>query len=205
MLPRDLCWRDYNVLRREGRLVHGSSEDSCRSFHPRGVEYRLLPLVQVKPDFAVPYVLCWRVLGAIHRVQLPFQHHHRHHYYHLRRQRRRQFQGNHRRHPVPFATRYSSPYACSLQRGGLLAVPEYSGGLCYPFIIAASFGEAFEDFSLVIKVLYLTTAVQLWGLNLGVLGQAPWVTYLSLICWVNDTKKYSFEYLALDDNVIRYS
>lgn len=138
MLPRDLGCRDYNaVLRGEARLLaHGSSEDNGRSvsFHPRGVEYRLLPVVQVKPDYAVPYVLCWRVPSTtIHRIQVPLQHHHQHHRHQHRYQRRhrqrrrRHFQATAtpRRHPVPFfaASGYPFPYACSSsQRGDLPTV-----------------------------------------------------------------------------------
>lgn len=135
MLPRDLGCRDYNVVRGEaGLLAQGSSEDNGRSvsFHPRGVEYRLLPVVQLKPDYAVPYVLCWRVPStttttAIHGIQVPLQHqhhhhHHRHHRHHRRRYHRHQHRRQHRyhrrhrqrrrrhleatatprRHPVPF-------------------------------------------------------------------------------------------------------
>jgi len=118
MLPRDLGWRNYNVLRGEGRLlVRGSSGNTNgRSvfFIPREIEYRLLPLVQVKPDFVIPYVLCWRVPGAIHRIQinpLVVHHHHHHHqqqqhqqqqhHYQQHRQRRRYFEGAQRARPAP--------------------------------------------------------------------------------------------------------
>ncbi|CAK9810190.1 hypothetical protein ANTPLA_LOCUS6494 [Anthophora plagiata] len=110
MLPRDLGCRDYNILRGEARLLaHGSSEDNGRSvsFPPRGVEYRLLPVVQVKPDYAVPYVLCWRVPSTttIHRIQptaiVP------------------------RRHPVSFQASSTYPSCGSLfqRRGGFPVVP----------------------------------------------------------------------------------
>ncbi|KAL0128302.1 hypothetical protein PUN28_003521 [Cardiocondyla obscurior] len=112
MLPRDLDWRNYNVLRGEGRLlVRGSSGNTSGrsvSFNPREIEYRLLPLVQVKPDFVIPYVLCWRVPGAIHRIQInPSVHHHQQqqhqlqHHYQQHRQRRRHFEGVPRTRPAP--------------------------------------------------------------------------------------------------------
>lgn len=123
MLPRDLGWRNYNVLRGEGRLlVRGSSGNTnsrSASFSPREIEYRLLPLVQVKPDFVIPYVLCWRVPGAIHRIQINpsiVHHHHHHHHHHQQqqhqqhhqqqqfqqhRQRRRHFEGASRTRPAP--------------------------------------------------------------------------------------------------------
>ncbi|XP_071568293.1 uncharacterized protein [Temnothorax nylanderi] len=123
MLPRDLGWRNYNVLRGEGRLlVRGSSGNTngrSVSFNPREIEYRLLPLVQVKPDFVIPYVLCWRVPGAIHRIQInPSVVHHHHqqqqqqqqqqhqrqqpqHHYQQHRQRRRHFEGAPRTRPAP--------------------------------------------------------------------------------------------------------
>ncbi|KYM76387.1 hypothetical protein ALC53_13414 [Atta colombica] len=124
MLPRDLGWRNYNVLRGEGRLlVRGSSSNTNRrsvSFNPREIEYRLLPLVQVKPDFVIPYVLCWRVPSAIHRIQInpSVVHHHHHqqqqqqqqhqqpqhqqpHHYQQHRQRRRHFEGVPRTRPAP--------------------------------------------------------------------------------------------------------
>lgn len=145
MLPRDLYWRDHNVLRGEGcPLAHGSGEDSCRpvSLHPRGLEYRLLPVVQLKPDFGIPYVLCWRVPSAIHRIQLPFQHHrqhyhhhhhHHHHHYHRqyhRQRRRRHFRSSsprgHLAAVAPFSVssaRFPSPYSCTLRRGDLPALP----------------------------------------------------------------------------------
>lgn len=146
MLPRDLGCRDYNVLRGETRLLaHGSSEDNGRSvssFHPRGVEYRVLPVVQVKPDYAVPYVLCWRVAGTtIHRIQVPLQHHHHHqqhhhhHYHHhhhhhrnhhrqhhryqrrhRQRRRRRHLQPTvtpRRHHPAPFLQPSDYPLPCA--------------------------------------------------------------------------------------------
>ncbi|XP_014475248.1 PREDICTED: alpha/beta-gliadin A-II-like [Dinoponera quadriceps] len=118
MLPRDLGWRNYNVLHGEGRLlVRGSSANTSGrsvSFNPREIEYRLLPLVQVKPDFVIPYVLCWRVPGATHRIQVHpslvqrHQHHQQQqqqqqqrqqqqHHYQQHRQRRRHFQGAPRR------------------------------------------------------------------------------------------------------------
>ncbi|XP_024885687.1 uncharacterized protein LOC112463496 [Temnothorax curvispinosus] len=121
MLPRDLGWRNYNVLRGEGRLlVRGSSGNTngrSVSFNPREIEYRLLPLVHVKPDFVIPYVLCWRVPGAIHRIQInPSVVHHHHqqqqqqqqhqrqqpqHHYQQHRQRRRHFEGAPRTRPAP--------------------------------------------------------------------------------------------------------
>lgn len=151
MLPRDLGCRDYNVLRGETRLLaHGSSEDNGRSvsFHPRGVEYRVVPVVQVKPDYAVPYVLCWRVAGTtIHRIQVPLQHHHHHqqhhhhHHHHHHRQHHR-YQRRHRQrrrrrhlqptvtprrhHPAPFLQPSDYPLPCasgSSQRANLATVP----------------------------------------------------------------------------------
>ena len=167
MLPRDLGCRDYNVvLRGEARLLaHGSSEDNGRSsstsFHPRGVEYRLLPVLQVKPDYAVPYVLCWRVPSTtIHRIQVPLQHHHHHHHHHRRRRHYRHHRQHHRyqrryrqrcrrhfqatatprRHPVPFlaASAYTFfPYGCNSSDSG---DPAAAPGMETRWALIISFG-----------------------------------------------------------------
>lgn len=111
MLPRDLGWHNYNVLRGEGRLPVRESSGiitDCRSvpFNPHEIEHRLLPWLQIKPDFVIPYAHCWPVPGATHRIQIPSSIiHHNQHYYHHQHQRQRQQQQNLQRHYQQYCQR----------------------------------------------------------------------------------------------------
>ncbi|XP_015180774.1 PREDICTED: sex-determining region Y protein-like, partial [Polistes dominula] len=70
----------------------------------RQIAYRFLPLLQLKPNFVVSYVLCWRLpVNGIYQIDflLHHQHHqhhyhyHHHHHHHHQHRQQQQYQQKH--------------------------------------------------------------------------------------------------------------